>query len=59
MIINFKEAVDEEPKCSFCKTSKTKAKSMVQSRIGDRYICDKCIAHCTKLIEKYSEGPLV
>ena len=59
MIINFKEAVGEEHKCSFCQTTKSKAKSMIKSTINDKYICDKCISHCTKLVEKYSDGPLV
>ena len=38
-----------EPKCSFCKTPKAKAKRMVVSSNG-RAICDICLKTCTNLI---------
>ena len=40
---------DQEPKCSFCKILKSKAKHMVVSSTG-KAICDKCLKTCTDLI---------
>jgi hypothetical protein len=40
---------DQEPKCSFCKTPKSKSKNMVVSSTG-KAICDKCLKTCTNLI---------
>lgn len=40
---------EQEPKCSFCKITKSKAKNMVVSSTG-KAICDKCLKTCTNLI---------
>lgn len=40
----------EDPKCSFCKTPKSKAKNMIKSELSDHYICDKCIKQGIKLV---------
>lgn len=47
-VIPFKKSDEKEPVCSFCKTPKSKAKSMIKSNINSHHICDKCIAHATE-----------
>jgi hypothetical protein len=42
-IIPFNKPKEPEPKCSFCGTPKSKAKSMISSSDGMRHICDRCI----------------
>jgi ATP-dependent protease Clp ATPase subunit len=48
-VIPFKK---EEPKCSFCGVSKSKAKGLWTGFAG-KHICDKCVAHCKELIKEY------
>jgi hypothetical protein len=48
-IIGF-ERKEVEPKCSFCKTLKSKTKHMCNSFDNKYHICDNCLKTCTNLI---------
>jgi len=45
---------EAEPKCSFCKTPKSKVKRMVTSKTG-KAICDKCLLTCTTILNNEKE----
>ena len=45
----------EDPKCSFCGTLKSKARSMIKSNISDHHICDKCIKQGAKVAQEVVE----
>ena len=40
-----------EPKCSFCKTPKSKTRNMAGNADNGAFICDKCIAKCKELVK--------
>ena len=37
-------------KCSFCGTTESKAKAMIQSQLNNHCICDKCIKQGKTLV---------
>lgn len=52
VVIPFDKPKEEDPKCSFCKTPKSKAKKMVSSADGMRHICGECIAKAKQRMEE-------
>jgi hypothetical protein len=51
-VIPFVKPDDKPQVCSFCKTPKDKAKSMIQSKVSDHCICDVCIVKCKERFEE-------
>ena len=54
-IIPFEKEVDN-PKCSFCKTPKSKAKAMISNKQTGKHICDKCIKQCMERTAEVANG---
>ena len=52
VVIPFDKPKEEDPKCNFCKTPKSKAKKMVSSADGTRHICGVCIAKAKQRMEE-------
>ena len=51
-VIQFNKQIDD-PKCSFCKTPKSKSKKMISNIETGKHICDKCIKHAmTRIAEE-------
>lgn len=44
-----------EPKCSFCKTPKSKVKAMAGNAAKGVFICDKCITTCKNILTNEKE----
>jgi len=48
-IIQFHKKAPVENKCSFCNTPESKVKKLISNGLN-KFICDKCITTCKKLI---------
>jgi len=53
-IIHFQKPKEIEPKCSFCKRSKSEVSSLFQSEITSACICGDCVKHSKTRIEEES-----
>lgn len=43
-----------EPKCSFCGTPKSKAKSLIGNGDGTKHICGECVAKAKQRLQEAS-----
>lgn len=44
-----------DPVCSFCKTPKSKAKQMIASSDGTKFVCNACITNLKNILKENSQ----
>lgn len=54
-VINFKEKIEADEKCSFCNKPKREVKHLF-GEPGGKLICDRCVGHCNQLLEKHKDN---